>query len=123
MHYIYISIQILSNKKAPLPSFISGYIQNFLHDIILFQVILAIIAIIIQYIIPCIIVLICYILICYYLSIHRPEMLNDARQKIVLTKRKRNNQMLMLVATAHFLSWLPLNVVNLIGKKVGSRIR
>ena len=31
--------------------------------------------------------------------------------------------MLMLVATAHFLSWLPLNVVNLIGKKVGSRIR
>ena len=83
----------------------------------IFQVILAIIAIIIQYIIPCIIVLICYILICYYLSIHRPEMLNDARQKIVLTKRKRNNQMLMLVATAHFLSWLPLNVVNLIGKK------
>ena len=44
-------------------------------------------------------------------------MLNDARQKIVLTKRKRNNQMLMLVATAHFLSWLPLNTVNLIGKK------
>ena len=84
---------------------------------LIFQVILAIIAIIIQYIIPCIIVLICYILICNYLSIRRPEMLNDARQKIVLTKRKRNNQMLMLVATAHFLSWLPLNVVNLIGKK------
>ena len=84
--------------------------------LLIFQVILASVAIIIQYIIPCIIVSICYIWICYYLSI-RPGMLNDARQKIVLTKRKRNNQMLMLVATAHFLSWLPLNVVNLIGKK------
>ena len=41
-------------------------------------------------------------------------MMSDARQKIIEAKRKRNNYMLILVAVTHFLSWLPLNMVNLI---------
>ena len=39
---------------------------------------------------------------------------SDSRQKIVEAKRKRNNYMLIMVASTHFLSWLPLNVINLI---------
>lgn len=56
---------------------------------------------------------ICYFLVCRYLS-NRPVMMSDARQKIIEAKRKRNNYMLILVAVTHFLSWLPLNMVNLI---------
>ena len=54
----------------------------------------------------------CYCHICYYIS-QRPELLSDARQKSVEIKRKRNNRMLILLATTHFLSLLPLNLFNL----------
>ncbi len=69
--------------------------------------------IIVQYLIPCANVTICYILICRYLS-SRPILASDARQKEILQKRKKNNLMLIVVTVTHFLSWLPLNIVNVI---------
>jgi hypothetical protein len=41
-------------------------------------------------------------------------MTSDVRQKQLRDKRRKNNRMLILVSVAHFLSWLPLNVVNII---------
>ena len=38
----------------------------------------------------------------------------DSRQKQILAKRRRSNKMLIVVSVAHFMSWLPLNVANVI---------
>ena len=69
---------------------------------------------IIQFLVPCIIVTICYGSISRYQS-NRPILASDdAQQKRVLARRRRNNVMLIVVTVTHFLSWLPLNVANVV---------
>ena len=88
-------------------------IETLQNSLLEFQVILAVVAIVLHYLVPCIIITVCYVSICRHLN-RRPEMLSDARQKILENRRKRNNRMLILVALTHYLSWLPLNVINLV---------
>ena len=38
----------------------------------------------------------------------------DARQQQILGRRRRSNLMLIVVSVTHFMSWLPLNVANVI---------
>jgi len=68
---------------------------------------------VLQYLFPCTIVSVSYIYVCHYLG-NRPIMTSDARQRLLEAKRRRNNRMLILVAVTHFLSWLPLNVANVV---------
>lgn len=79
----------------------------------LFQALLSFSVIIFQYLVPCVIVTVCYISISRYLA-SRPILASDQRQKEIIAKRKRNNRMLIVVSVTHFMSWLPLNIVNLI---------
>ena len=74
---------------------------------------IAVASILVQYLIPCTVVGYCYFSVCRYLT-NRPVLASDNRQQVILAKRKRNNHMLIMSAVAHFLCWLPLNVVNLI---------
>ena len=69
--------------------------------------------IIAQYLLPCAIVSACYISVCRYLA-SRPILASDDRQEQIRAKRRRNTRMLIVVSIAHFMSWLPLNVVNVI---------
>ena len=69
--------------------------------------------VIVQYLIPCALVAVCYTQVCQYLK-SRPILTNSANQRKVQAKRTKNNRMLIVVAIFHFLSWLPLNVVNVI---------
>lgn len=78
-----------------------------------FQALLSFSVVIVQYLIPCAIVTICYVSICRYLG-SRPLLASNARQRSIQMKRKRNNWMLIVVSITHFMSWLPLNVVNVI---------
>ena len=70
------------------------------------------IIVIVQYLIPCAVVSACYI------SIHRlpnpPSMSNNASRRKILIRRRRSNQMLIVVTITHFMSWLPLNVANVV---------
>ncbi len=77
------------------------------------QALLSIGVIVAQYIVPCAIVTVCYISISRYLA-NRPILVNDARQREVMAKRRKNNVMLIAVSVTHFMSWLPLNTVNVI---------
>lgn len=69
--------------------------------------------VIVQYLVPCAIVTVSYSSICYFLS-NQPIPARDSRQKQILAKRRRSNKMLIVVSVAHFMSWLPLNVANVI---------
>ena len=69
--------------------------------------------IVVQYLVPCIIVTVCYCSVCKYLA-NRPILASSHRQAQILAKRKKNNNMLIVASAAHFLSWLPLNVVNMV---------
>ena len=69
--------------------------------------------IIVQYCVPCAIVTYYYISICRFLS-SRPILASDERQKQIAAKRRKNNRMLIAVTVAHFTSWLPLNLINIV---------
>ena len=69
--------------------------------------------IIIQYCIPVFIVTFYYISICRFLAT-RPILTSNQRHKQILAKRRKNNWMLIAVTFAHFISWLPLNLINII---------
>ncbi len=77
------------------------------------QALLSFSLVFVQYLIPCAMVTVCYISICRYI-VNRPVLANSARQRKILSKRRRNNRMLIVVSVAHFVSWLPLNVINVI---------
>ena len=69
--------------------------------------------IVVQYCVPCFIVTFYYISICRFLST-RPILTSNERHKHILARRRKNNWMLIIVTFAHFVSWLPLNMINII---------
>ena len=70
--------------------------------------------VIVQYLLPCAVVTMSYISICRYLD-NKPILTTcNAKQNQIMARRKRNNRMLIIVSITHFMSWLPLNVVNVI---------
>ena len=81
--------------------------------ILFFQAWMSICVIVVQYCVPCAMVTFYYISICRFLA-SRPILASDERQKQILAKRRKNNRMLITVTVAHFTSWLPLNVINIV---------
>ena len=79
----------------------------------LLQAWMSICVIVVQYCVPCALVTFYYISICRFLAA-RPILVSDERQKQILAKRRKNNRMLIAVTVAHFTSWLPLNMINII---------
>jgi len=71
-------------------------------------------ALLIQYIIPSIIVCTAYIQILWRLK-HRPQVSGDEkRRREMEQKRRKSINMLIIVATTYFVSWAPMNGLNLI---------
>ena len=81
--------------------------------LISFQAWMSICVIVVQYCVPCALVTFYYISICRFLA-SRPILASNERQKQILAKRRKNNRMLIAVTVAHFTSWLPLNMINII---------
>ena len=81
--------------------------------LISFQAWMSICVIVVQYCVPCALVTFYYMSICRFLA-SRPILTSDERQKHILAKRRKSNRMLIAVTVAHFTSWLPLNMINII---------
>ena len=75
--------------------------------------------VVIQYHIPVMIVILCYVSVYRYLA-NLPILVSNQRQKAAIAKRKRSLKMLIAVSTTHFLSWLPLNVINVVSTNFDS---
>ena len=82
-------------------------------SLISFQAWMSICVIVVQYCVPCALVTFYYMSICRFLA-SRPILTSDERQKHILAKRRKSNRMLIAVTVAHFTSWLPLNMINII---------
>ena len=69
--------------------------------------------VVVQYLVPCAIVTCCYFSICRYVGNPLP-LSSTATQRRLQKRRKRSNRMLIVVTITHFMSWLPLNLANVI---------
>ena len=77
-----------------------------------FQAMMSFSVVIVQYLIPCAVVTGCYISICRLPN--PPPMSNQGSRRKIHKRRKRSNRMLIAVTITHFMSWLPLNVANVV---------
>jgi len=76
------------------------------------QAIMSFSVVVVQYLVPCAIVTVCYLSICRLPN--PPPMASNCSRRRIVKRRKKSNQMLIAVTITHFLSWLPLNVANVI---------